>query len=222
MIKTHHGESRGPGTKVDAELAHAEAAHATSNPERAEIIARTRRFKASWIELAEALTHVRRDDTWQGWGFESFEQYTSRELKLRQETVDKLTGSYQFLQRRAPAVLRRDGVSESIPSYQAIDFLRRAEEQQGAPEEAVVAIRKKVLDEGVPLPSVSREYKDVVFPIDEDARVARDRSALRHAATKLRDALASTRAVPRGLANGVSEKLDELLEALESAKKRAA
>jgi len=209
-------------TKIDAELETAERVHASSDPERAEIIARTRRFKASWIELAEALTHVRRKDTWRTWGFESFEQYASRELKLRQETVDKLTGSYQFLQRRAPSVLRRDGVSESIPSYQAVDFLRRAEEQDGAPEEAVVAIRKKVLDEGVPLPSVAREYKDVVFPIDEDTRAERDRAALRHAATKLRDALASTRAVPRGLASGVTEKLDELLAVLESAKKRAA
>jgi lipopolysaccharide biosynthesis regulator YciM len=209
-------------TKLDAELADAERAHAQSDPERAEIIARTRRFKASWIELAEALTHVRKNETWRSWGFESFEQYAQRELHLRQETVDKLTGSYSFLQRRAPAVLRRDGVSESIPSYQAIDFLRRVEEKEGAPEEAVVAIRKKVLEEGVPLPAVAREYKDVVFPIDEDARAQRDRTALRHTAAKLKDALASTRAVPRALAGSVAEKLDELLEALESAKKRAA
>jgi hypothetical protein len=208
-------------TKVDAELADAERAHA-DDPERAEIIARTRRFKASWLELAEALTHVRRNDTWQKWGFESFEQYASRELRLRQETVDKLTGSYAFLQKRAPAVLRRDGVSELIPSYQAVDFLRRAEEQEGAPEDAVVAIRKKVLDEGVPLPSVAREYRDVVFPIDEETKDKRDAAAVRHAAVKLRDALASTRAVPQRLAAEVGTKLDELIEALADAKKRAA
>lgn len=209
-------------TKVDAELESAERAHATTDPERAELIARTRRFKASWLELAEALTHVRRDGTWRGWGFDSFEQYAARELKLRAETVDKLTGSYSFLQKRAPAVLRRDGVSEAIPSYQAIDFLRRAEEQEGAPEEAVVAIRKMVLEEGAPLPSVAREYQDVVFPLDEAERSERDRATLRHAAARLRDALATTRAVPRGLAGGVTEKLDELLLALENAKKRAA
>jgi hypothetical protein len=208
-------------TKVDAELADAELAH-QNDPERAELIARARRFKASWLELAEALTHVRKHDTWKNWGFESFEQYASRELKLRQETVDKLTGSYAFLQRRAPAVLKRDGVIDSIPSYQAVDFLRRAEEQDGAPEEAVVAIRKKVLDEGVPLPSVSREYKDVVFPIDEDTRDKRDKTALRHAAHKLKDALASTRAVPKHLASDVTAKLDELLEAIAETKKHAA
>lgn len=204
-------------TKIDSELADAERTH-SNDPERAELIARTRRFKASWLELAEALTHVRKNDTWRRWGFETFEQYAVRELKLRQETVDKLTGSYAFLQRRAPAVLRRDGISESIPSYQAIDFLRRAEEKEDAPEDAVVAIRKKVLDENIPLPSVVREYGEVVFPMDEGERDKRENAALRHAALKLRDALVKTRAVPRDLAKGVSEKVDELLTALQDAR----
>jgi len=200
-------------TKVDAELADAEIQH-SNDPERAELIARTRRFKASWLELAEALTHVRKHDTWKNWGYETFEAYASRELKLRQETVDKLTGSYAFLQKRAPAVLRRDGVGEPIPSYQAVDFLRRAEEQEGAPEDAVVAIRKKVLEDGIPLPQVAREYKDVVFPIDEEVRQKRDAASLRHAAAKLKDMLASTRAIPRRLAGEVSGKLEEVLAAL--------
>ena len=200
-------------TKIDSELAAAEEAH-QDDPERAELIARTRRFKASWLELAEALTHVRRNDTWKRWGYESLEQYATRELRLRQETVDKLTGSYAFLQKRAPAVLRRDGVGEPIPSYQAVDFLRRAEEQEGAPEDAVIAIRKKVLDDGIPLPQVAREYKDVVFPIDEEVRQKRDAAALKHAAAKLRDMLASTRAIPRRLAGEVSGKLEEVLAAL--------
>ncbi len=204
-------------TTIDGELAAAEQAH-QDDPERAELIARTRRFKASWLELAEALTHVRRHDTWKRWGYETFEQYASRELHLRQETVDKLTGSYAFLQKRAPAVLRRDGVGEPIPSYQAVDFLRRAEEQDGAPEEAVVAIRQKVLEEGVPLPQVAREYKSVVFPIDEAAQQKRDAAALKHAASKLRDMLASTRAIPRRLAGEVSGKVEEVLAALEEAR----
>jgi hypothetical protein len=198
-------------TKLDEELARAEKQHA-ADPERAELIARTRRFKSSWLELAEALVHVRRHDTWKGWGFESFEQYASRELRLRPETVDKLTGSYSFLQKRAPAILQRDGVSESIPSYQAIDFLRRAEEQEGAPEEAVVAIRKKVLDDGMPLPTVAREYGEVVFPIGDAERKKRERATLRSAALRLKDVLASTRAVNRSVADGVTAKLDELLE----------
>ena len=48
-------------TKTDSALAEAEQAHA-DDPERAELLRRARRFKTSWIELAEALTATRRSE----------------------------------------------------------------------------------------------------------------------------------------------------------------
>jgi hypothetical protein len=68
---------------------------------------------------------------------------------------------------------------------------------------------------------VSREYRDVVFPIEEGERKRRDTATVRHAAVRLRDVLASTAAVPRGLAKGVTEKLDELIAVLGDAKAHA-
>jgi hypothetical protein len=76
-------------------------------------------FKASWVELAEGLTQAKRQQRWKDWGYDSLETYARTELHLKQETVDKLTGSYSFLKRRAPSVLGRDAVSEPIPSYEA-------------------------------------------------------------------------------------------------------
>jgi hypothetical protein len=201
-------------TKTDAALAEAEAAHA-DDPQRADLIARARRFKASWIDLAEALTQAKREGRWRAWGFDSFEAYARNELRLKQETVDKLTGSYSFLQRRAPAVLARDVLREPMPSYQAVDFLRRAEAQEGAPREAVEAIRKRVLEDAAPVAAVSRAFKDVVFPVDEETLRARDVAGLRNVARRLRELLAETRAVPRKLAGEVAGALDELLEAIE-------
>jgi hypothetical protein len=208
-------------TKTEAALAEAEAAHA-DDPERAELIARARRFKASWIELAEALTKSKRGGRWREWGYDSFEAYARSELRLRQETVDKLTGSYSFLQRRAPAVLTRDALNEPIPSYRAVDFLRRAEEQDGAPPDAVEAIRQRVLEDAAPLAAVSRAYKDVVFPVDEDTLRARDAAGVRNVARRLRELLTETRAVPRKLASEVGARLDELLEAIEERAEEAA
>jgi hypothetical protein len=208
-------------TKTEAALAEAEAAHA-DDPERAELIARARRFKASWIELAEALTHAKRGNRWREWGYDTFEAYARNELRLKQETVDKLTGSYSFLQKRAPAVLTRDVLREPMPSYRAVDFLRRAEEQEGAPREAVEEIRKRVLEDAAPLAAVSRAYKDVVFPVDEDTLRARDAAGLKNVAKRLRELLAETRAVPRKLAGQVAGTLDELLNALEEREEEAA
>src|SRR5258708_4294063 len=102
-----------PRTKVDAALAAAEEAHA-DDPERAELLRRTRRFKASWIELAEALSQARRGSEFRRWGYASFDDYTKQELHLRPETVEKLVGSFLFLKKRAPEVLSRDGVGASI------------------------------------------------------------------------------------------------------------
>lgn len=200
-------------TKTLDAMAASEQAFA-DDPERREVLQRARRFKTSWIELAESLTVVRKSGQWKKWGHASFEEYAKKELHLRQETVDKLTGSFLFLQRRAPEVLSRDGVSAAVPSYQSVDFLRRAESQQGAPREAVQAIHKRVIEDAAPLPAIAREYKDVVFPIDEGTRKQRDQAGIKNVATRLRELLGETRAVPRKLAGEVTSTLDRLLEAL--------
>lgn len=199
-------------TRTEAALADAERAH-SADEERAELLARARRFKSSWTELAEGLVEVRRGGAWKRWGFATFEDYTKKELHLRPETVDKLTGSYSFLQTRAPQVLTR-GPEQPLPSYQSIDFLRRAEEQEGAPAEAVAELRRRVLDEGAALPTVSRKYREVIFPLAEEERAERDAQQLRQAAKRLADLLGETRAVPRRLAKEVGEAVGRLVEAL--------
>jgi hypothetical protein len=203
-------------TKTDAALAAAEEAHAERDPERAEMIKTARLFKSSWLELAEALTRNRRAGAWRRWGFESFEQYTKLELHLRPETVEKLTGSFAFLQKRAPEVLARDGIGSPIPSYQAVDFLRRAEESDDATPDVVQALTRKVLADAAPLSAVSREYKDVVFPISDSDRSARDAATLKAAAARLRDLLPETKAIPKKLANEVAAAVERVLEALQA------
>lgn len=210
-----------PKTKIDAALADAEREH-EGDPERADLLRRTRRFKASWIELAEALTESRRRGDFRRWGYESFEDYTRRELFLRQETVDKLTGSFLFLKKRAPEVLARDGLSHTIPSYQVVDFLRRAETESDAPESTVEQIRKRVIEEGAGLPSVVREFGDSVFPVDPGQKKERELSALLNVAKRLRELLDETEVVPRKLGSEVATVLDRLLEKLRNAGERAA
>jgi hypothetical protein len=208
-------------TRTDEELAAAERAHA-GDAERADLLGRARRFKASWIELGEALAKVRQGGAWKRWGFDSFEDYAHKELHLRGETAEKLTSSFHFLQKRAPEVLERDGLSAPIPSYQSVDFLRRAEEQEAAPEEAVSEIRRRVIDDAAPLPALTRKYREVVFPLGEDEQRAKETAALRSAARRLADLLASSPAVPRRLAREVSGAVEQLLAALDEESAAAA
>jgi len=209
-------------TKVDASLEAAAETHA-DDPDRAEVLHRARRFKMSWIELAEALTDVRRHSHWKRWGFASLEEYAKTELHLRADTVEKLTGSFQFLKSKAPDVLRRDGLTSAIPSYQSVDFLRRAEESEERPKGDVMeALRKRVLDEVAPAASVTREFNATVFPIDEGTRKERDAAGLRNVAKRLHELLGETRAVPRRLAGEVGEAVAKLLEALAKGEDAAA
>ena len=201
-------------TKTDVALAEAEEAHA-DDPERAELVRRARRFKTSWVELAEALTAARKHSSWRNWGYDSLEAYAKAELRLKPETVDKLTGSYSFLKKRAPAVLERDPLVDPMPSYHAVDFLRRAEASEDAPPDAVEEIRRRVIDEAAPVTAVSRAYKDVVFPIDEGTRRDRDLAGLKNVAKRLRELLSETQAVPRKLAGEVTVSLDKLLARIE-------
>lgn len=196
-------------------MAAAQAAHA-NDPDRAELLAKARRFKASWFELGEALTEARRSGLFKSWGFATFEDYCKRELHLKQDTADKLTGSFSFLRARAPEVLSRDAREAPIPSYQAVDFWRQAEEAE-APEETVREIRRQVLDEGASLPKLSRLYREVVFPVDEDEQKQRRKQTLKHAVERLVELLALARdegAVPKELCAEVEEPLARLVRAL--------
>src|SRR6185503_12428880 len=75
--------------------------------ERVEVIARARTFKRSWIELAEALAGVYERNSWERWGFPSFDAYCKSELSLTPATAAKLLGSFRFLRAAAPRVIER-------------------------------------------------------------------------------------------------------------------
>ncbi len=206
----------GMKTGVDRELAAREAALA-GDPERAGVVAAARRFKASWFELGESLSRVRRDGRFQSWGYSSFEDYCRKELHIRQETADKLTGSFSFLRARAPELVKRafgaDPLKdEPLPTYQAVDFWRRAEETD-APRDTVDEIRRQVLDEGASLPRLQRQFREVVFPLDDEGLRSKRRSELKAATARLSELLAHAKAegvIPVELSAELEEPLQRL------------
>ncbi len=207
-------------TKVDEELERAIEEHA-DDPERADMLRRVRAFKSSWLELGQSLAQVRKERTWQRWGFDSFDDYVTRELHLKRETADKLTASFGFLRQHAPEVLERDGISAPIPTYQAVDFLSKAYEAE-CPKEIRAEIRHAVLDEGATAGQVQRKYKDVLFPVDDADRRVRTRAQLLATARRLAQLLAEPHGLPRRLAEDVEEQLGRLVRELQADKAQAA
>jgi hypothetical protein len=212
------GSTKGtPHTKLDGVLAAAERRFA-SDPERAELLSRTRRFKASWIELAEALTTCQRSQRYNGWGYASFEEYYRKELHLKTSTVNKLVGTYAFLRKAAPEVLERDGVAHEFPSLQNIEFLRRAE--QAATEGQVATdlfaeVRRAIIDENLPAGKVSRQFKETLFPSDIEQERQKRRKETVRLAQRLFEALSVLEgSVPKEVLARVQAAIDGLLRAV--------
>ena len=206
-------------TKLDMALAAAERRfHA--DPERADLIARTRRFKSSWIELAEALSACQKNQHFTRWGYAGFEEYYRKELHLKTSTVNKLVGSYAFLRKAAPEVLERDGISQQIPTIQSIDFLRRAEEaaQDGQVTADLLAeVRRAVIDDGMSLGKVTKQFKETLFPSDLEQEKQRRRRETLKLAQRLVELLETLHdAVPEGVLQAVEQAIANLLSSVPS------
>jgi len=140
---------------------------------RLDTVRRTQKFKRSWLELAERLCAIRKQRSYERWGFEDFYAYCHDELTLKKVTVDKLTTSYSTLQKHAPQVLEWDGVAKVIPGYDAINYFSRAvaaesandtTSRRNAPTELVRELSQAVFDEGVPVGELRRRFDPVLHP----------------------------------------------------------
>ncbi|MFV8755826.1 hypothetical protein ACNOYE_35185 [Nannocystaceae bacterium ST9] len=143
------------------------------DPKRIEAVRRAQGFRRSWIDLAETLCRIRNQGLFEKWGFSDFHEYCQEELTLKRATVDKLTISYSTLERHAPQVLERDGVANTIPSYEAIDYFHKTVGEFDEPpathaandgegeEELTIPRRGRV--PLPPTPELRREFEQAVF-----------------------------------------------------------
>jgi hypothetical protein len=128
--------------------------------------------------MAEALVEVRNREAYVKWGYDDFYAYCDLELQIRRATADKLTGSYIALKRHAPAILKRDGLTERIPTCDAVDYFARALRQSGdedAIEERAVdqhlvdELRHAVFEEGAPVTELRKRFNPAFHPKPEGA-----------------------------------------------------
>ena len=202
-------------TKTERLLEEAMARFA-GDAERVAVLERARKFKRSWIDLAEVLVRVREADSFLRWGFASFDDYCTRELRLKRGTVDKLCASYGFLRANAPRLARGepaddDDIIQHIPSWQAVDFVARAEERGAAEPDVLDEMKRAVFEEGAPMPVLSRKYREVAFPLEPDEKRERLRSQILATGRKLADLVAEPEAdLPGKLAEKVELLVGEL------------
>lgn len=129
--------------------------------ERYQVLDSARQFKASWVELGEQLVTVNRNNLFSDWGYGTFEEYCSREIRIRKQTAQKLTLAFGYLQRKEPALLDRADVRPT-PDYRSVDLLRRAEEEENFSDEEYSGLRQAIVEEGRSLPTVQKKFRESV------------------------------------------------------------
>jgi len=157
----------------------AEALEASGADElRVHVVRRAREFKRSWVMMAEALVEVRNRESYLSWGYDDFYSYCSLELQIKQATADKLTGSYVALKRHAPSVLKRDGLSERIPTCDAVDYFAKAlqrspsndaGDERAVDQDVVDQLRHAVFEEGTGVSELRKRFNPVFHPKPEGA-----------------------------------------------------
>src|SRR5262245_57955063 len=197
----------------------------SGDPLRADTLAKARAFKRTWLELAEALTKVQHQNSFRDWGYDDFDAYCRKELHLRGATVQKLLGSYRFLETSAPRVIERarnlnasgEVFEAPIPSLPAVEFVQKATERAAADPETLETIQRVAFDEGLDAPVLARRFKDVAFPETDRERREKLRASIAQTARKLSSLIAEEGSpVPKKLAIRVEEMVGELLEAIEN------
>jgi hypothetical protein len=129
--------------------------------ERYRVLDSARQFKASWVDLGEQLVEVNRNNLFNQWGYSTFEEYCSREIRIRKQTAAKLTLAFGYLQRREPALVNREDLRPA-PDYRSVDLLRRAEEEEQFSDEEYSGLRQAVIEENRSLPTIQKKFRQSV------------------------------------------------------------
>ena len=146
-----------------------------------------RDFKASWVAVGEELTAVREGSLFERWGYTSFETYCRRELRIKNETANKLTRSFSFLRDHEPTALDQRQERE-LPPLDVVDLLSQARERARVEPSQLDSIRQEVFDPELAPPTRNQVVKRF-REIDPDAFKPAPRAPRPDADAELRRAL---------------------------------
>ncbi len=179
--------------------------------ERYTLLQAARNFKVSWIDLGSKLYRVRQKKLYQQWGYQDFETYCRKEIRIQPQTAQKLTASYHFLKTEDPALLKNDATRRFEPDIQVVDMLRKARTQADIPDDKFKEIKNLAYAEPEPA-SVRRMLKEQMSPYKTPKPIEKPFKRLLSQASRLADSLEATPGIPQLLINHAKKIVDNLRE----------
>ncbi len=193
-----------------------------------------RDFKMSWIRLGQMLHQVYRQKAFKEWGYLTFEGYVTKEIGVRQQTASKLIKSYLFLEREEPLYVRAETISDEanklegekelpsskIPTYEAVDALRRAKGKIS--DEEYHDLRKEAFENGREGKEIRQKAQLIMRekePLDpEKVRATRRQLVLGRLLKTLKsfgNEAEHAKLLPKALINQLSDLAEKIEEELE-------
>lgn len=117
---------------------------------RHRVLQTAQRFKTSWVELGSLLVRVRNEGAWEEWGFKTFEDYCSEELRIKRQTAMKLTNSYAFLARHEKTLFDTEkppAPEQDAPPFEVVSVLAGAEQRGQLSDKDYKELRERIWDE---------------------------------------------------------------------------
>lgn len=180
--------------------------------ERYRVLASARQFKSSWAELGEWLARVCMSNQFSEWGYTTFEDYCTREIRIRTKTAEKLLLAYRFLERKEPGLLEsRDG--RPLPDYRSVDLLRQADEERPFSAAEYGELREAVIEKERSHPSVARQFRDLDHAYQPEMKTSHQYRNALLAAKRLSTSLQDIPGVPHALSEAVTQLVGFLEEA---------
>ncbi len=134
--------------------------------DRYQVLAVASAFKSSWVSLGEKLLHVKRNGLFQQWGYENFEDYCSREVRIKKPTAQKLTLAYSYIEKEEPQLMAHHGELKPLPDYRSVDLLRQAREEKNFSNEEYADLRRAVVEENRSHPTIVKRFNEVASSKD--------------------------------------------------------
>ena len=124
------------------------------------VLLAARRFKSSWVELGKLLVRVRNEALFTEWGFESYEAYCLKDLRIRRQTAEKLARSFSFLAKHEPDAMDAPEVSETAPAFEVVEVLANAEERGQLSADEYRSIRDSIWNPQKPVAELRKEFSE--------------------------------------------------------------
>jgi len=190
---------------------------------RHKVLQAAKDFKTSWIDLGQALYSVWKDKLYKNWGYAQFDTYTAKEIGIKKPTALKLLRSYYFLEREEPRYLRREYNAEAdtntLPSYEAIDLLRRAGAKKTIDKEDYNRIKTNIFERGKDARDVKKDLTSLIREREElepeEARKKKRTALIKRFLGSLK-AIKTEVAISKMLPMQIIKDADKLIAKLES------